>query len=46
MPEVADRLLAIGIEPAPSTPEELDKFTAQQVAEAGDLARKAGIKPE
>jgi tripartite-type tricarboxylate transporter receptor subunit TctC len=46
MPEVADRLLAIGIEPAHSTPEELDKFTAQQVAEAGDLARKAGIKPE
>ena len=46
MPEVADRLLAIGIEPAPSTPEELDRFTARQVAEAGELARKAGIKPE
>ena len=46
MPDVGDRLLAIGIEPAHSTPEELDKFTAQQVAEAGDLARKAGIKPE
>ena len=46
LPEITDRLLAIGIEPAHSTPEELDKFTAQQVAEAGDLARKAGIKPE
>lgn len=46
LPEIGERLLAIGIEPAHSTPEELDKFTAQQVAEAGELARKAGIKPE
>ena len=46
LPEVADRLIAIGIEPAHSTPEELDKFTAQQVKESAELARKAGIKPE
>jgi tripartite-type tricarboxylate transporter receptor subunit TctC len=46
MPDVADRMLALGIEPVHSTPEELDKFTAERVAEAGELARKAGIKPE
>jgi tripartite-type tricarboxylate transporter receptor subunit TctC len=46
LPEVADRLLAVGIEPAHSTPEELDKFTVEQVRINGDLARKAGIKPE
>ena len=46
MNEVADRLLAIGIEPAHSTPEELDKFTIEQVKSNGELARRAGIKPE
>jgi tripartite-type tricarboxylate transporter receptor subunit TctC len=46
LPDVADRLLAIGIEPAYSTPEELDKFTAEQVASSAALAKKAGIKPE
>ena len=46
LPEIEQRLLAIGIEPAPTTPAELDKFTAQQVAAAAELARRAGIKPE
>ena len=46
LPEVTDRLLAIGIEPAHSTPEELDKFTIEQVKANADLARRAGIKPE
>ena len=46
LPEIEQRLLAIGIEPAPTTPAELDKFTAQQVAVAAELARRAGIKPE
>src|SRR5262245_50031454 len=46
LPEVADRLLAVGIEPAHGTPEELDKFTVEQVRINADLARKAGIKPE
>ncbi len=46
LPEIESRLLAIGIETAPSTPEALDKFTAEQVAAAADLARRAGIKPE
>ena len=46
LPEIEQRLHAIGIEPVSTTPAELDKFTAQQVAAAAELARKAGIKPE
>ena len=46
LPDIEQRLLAIGIEPAPTTPAQLDKFVAEQVVAAADLARKAGIKPE
>lgn len=45
-PEVEKRLVAVGIEPAPGTPKELDKFVAEQLAIAKDLAQKAGLKPE
>ena len=46
LPEIEQRLLAIGMDATSSTPEELDKFTARQVAAALELAKKAGIKPE
>ena len=46
LPEIEQRLLAIGMDATSSTPEELDKFTAQQVVSAAELAKKAGIKPE
>jgi tripartite-type tricarboxylate transporter receptor subunit TctC len=46
VPEVEQRLHAVGIEPAPSTPAELDKFVVEQLKLARDLAQKAGIKPE
>jgi tripartite-type tricarboxylate transporter receptor subunit TctC len=45
-PDVEQRLLAVGIEPAPGTPAQLDKFVAEQLVIARDLAKKAGIKPE
>ena len=45
-PDVEQKLLAVGIEPAPGTPAELDKFVAEQLAIAKELALKAGIKPE
>ena len=45
-PEVEQRLLAVGIEPAPGTPAQLDKFVAEQLKLAAALAQKAGIKPE
>lgn len=46
LPDVEQRLHAIGIEPAPSTPAQLEKFVAEQLAAAKQLAQKAGIKPE
>ncbi len=46
MPDVQQRFLAMGAEPAPSTPAEFDKFVASEIARAAELARKAGIKPQ
>lgn len=46
LPDVESRLNAIGIEPKTSTPAELDRFVAEQLATAKQLAQKAGIKPE
>jgi tripartite-type tricarboxylate transporter receptor subunit TctC len=46
LPDVGQRLDAIGIEPAPGSPAELDKFVAEQLKVARDIAKKAGIKPE
>jgi tripartite-type tricarboxylate transporter receptor subunit TctC len=45
-PEVVQRLHAIGIEPVPSTPAQLDTFVGEQLKVAADLARRAGLKPE
>jgi len=45
-PEVVQRLHAIGMEPAPSTPAQLDRFVAEQLKMSADLARRAGLKPE
>ncbi|MGH8622201.1 MAG: tripartite tricarboxylate transporter substrate binding protein, partial [Burkholderiales bacterium] len=46
LPEVEQRLLAIGMEAAPGTPAQLDQFVAEQLQQAVALARRAGIKPE
>jgi len=46
LPETGQRFLALGVEAAPMTPQQLDKFVAEQVKEAIALARKAGITPE
>ncbi|MBI2296403.1 MAG: tripartite tricarboxylate transporter substrate binding protein, partial [Betaproteobacteria bacterium] len=45
-PDIQKRMRALGAEPAPTAPAELDKFVAEQLIVAADLARKAGIKPE
>ena len=45
-PDVEPKLVGVGMEPAPGTPAELDKFTREQVAISRDLAKRAGIKPE
>lgn len=45
-PDVRGRLVAMGAEPAPSTPEEFERFIAQDVATLTKLARAAGIKAQ
>ena len=45
-PEVQQRLRAIGMEAAPSTPAELDAMVKEQMALVGSLAKAAGIKPQ
>lgn len=46
LPEIQERLQAIGIEPAPGTPAQLDQFVVEQLKQALALAQRAGIKPE
>lgn len=46
LPEIEQRLTALGVEAAPTTPAELDQFVAEQLVLAKRLAENAGIKPE
>ena len=46
LPDVEQRLRALGAEPAPTTPAQLDKHIAEQVRAVAQLARKAGIEPQ
>ena len=45
-PEVVQRLHAIGMEPAPTTPGELNRFVVEQLKVSAELARGAGLRPE
>ena len=45
-PEVQDRLTALAIEPLTSTPDELEKFIATEIAKWAQVVRDAGITPE
>jgi len=45
-PDVVKRMQALGAEPAPTTPAELDKFVLKELATIQKLASAAGIKPE
>ena len=42
-PEMLERLRALGAEPAPSTPSELDAFISAQLRAIAQVARNAGI---
>ncbi len=46
LPEIAERLRALGAEPNPTTPEEMDAYVARQLKTAMQLAKKAGIEPQ
>jgi tripartite-type tricarboxylate transporter receptor subunit TctC len=45
-PDIETRMLALGAEPAPTTPAELDKFVVKELAIIQKLANAAGIRPE
>jgi tripartite-type tricarboxylate transporter receptor subunit TctC len=46
LPDVQQRFIAMGAEPAPSTPAEFDKLLASELARVSDLAKRAGIRPQ
>ncbi len=46
LPEIQQRLRALGAEPAPTTPAEFDKLIAEQLVVVAGLAQKAGIKAQ
>ena len=46
MPDVQSRFLALGAEPAPSTPAAFDQLVVSEMKRIAELARKAGIKPQ
>ena len=43
--DIQQRLGGLGMEAAPTTPEQLDKFVAEQLTLVLQLAKKAGIQP-
>jgi tripartite-type tricarboxylate transporter receptor subunit TctC len=46
LPEVEKTMRALGVEPAPTTPEDLDRFVLQDVEKVRKIAQSAGLKPE
>ncbi len=46
LPDVQERLRALGAEAAPSTPEAFDRFIATQLRTVAQLAQRAGIQPQ
>jgi tripartite-type tricarboxylate transporter receptor subunit TctC len=46
LPDIEKRMLALGAEPAPTTPAEIDKIVAREIAVIQKLAKLAGIRPE
>lgn len=46
LPEVKDRMAAVGIDANGGTPEEFAKFIGDEIAKWGPIVKAAGIKPE
>ena len=46
LPDVRERLLGLGAEPAPNTPDEFDTYIRAEVAKFRKIVQDAGIKPE
>jgi tripartite-type tricarboxylate transporter receptor subunit TctC len=45
-PDIIEKFRALGAEPNPTTPEEMDAYVARQLKTAMQLAKKAGIEPQ
>lgn len=46
MPDVQNRYGALGVDAAPMAPAEFDRFVGAELTRIGEIARKAGIKPQ
>jgi tripartite-type tricarboxylate transporter receptor subunit TctC len=46
LPDVKQRVIALGADTTPSTPAEFDKLIAEQIVMTTGLARRAGIQPQ
>jgi tripartite-type tricarboxylate transporter receptor subunit TctC len=46
LPEVRERLQALGADPSPTTTQELERIVAHEIWENRELARKADIRLE
>lgn len=46
LPDIGERLRALGAEPMASTPAEMDAYVAKQLKMAVQIAKKAGIEPQ
>ena len=44
MPEVRERMLGVGVEPAPSTPAEFSAFLKKETERFAKVLKEAGIK--
>lgn len=45
-PDIQKRMRALGAEPAPTTTEAFDRKIAAEMKTIGDIARRAGIRPQ
>ena len=46
LPDIKERLQAVGFAPAPTTPEEYDKILRGQIETFSKLVRDAGLRPK
>src|SRR6202050_2598116 len=45
-PQMKARLISLGVEPKPMTPDEFSKFVAEEYGKWADVIRRADVKPE
>jgi tripartite-type tricarboxylate transporter receptor subunit TctC len=46
MPDVREKIMGAGSEPAPSSPEEVSKRYADWIERFGKIAKQAGLQPQ